>query len=362
MKDCMNCIDNTVVLLGSTGSIGTQAVDVCRSLGIRVKAIAAERNIDLLERQARELSPELIAVRDDNAAREMKARMADTPTRVLSGEDGVIEVAETPCDTVVNAVSGMAGLKPTLAAVRLGRRLALANKESLVAAGERVMATARETGADIIPVDSEHSAIFQCLQGNIDGGNGNNIKSLILTASGGPFYGKTREQLKSVTPEMAKRHPNWSMGAKISVDCATMMNKGLELIEASRLFGIPRERIRVLIHRQSIVHSAVELEDGAVIAQLGVPDMRLPIQYALTYPKRLPGRAASLDLAAVGILSFEEPDMDAFPCLKLAYEAAARGDEACRALCEADERAVNAFLAGEIGFLDIYDYIKAEIG
>ncbi|MDR1064758.1 MAG: 1-deoxy-D-xylulose-5-phosphate reductoisomerase [Oscillospiraceae bacterium] len=352
---------DSIVLLGSTGSIGTQTLDVCRALGLRVSAFAAGGNIDLLERQATEFHPELVAVCDENAARALETRLRGSGVRVLSGEAGVLEAARLDCGTLVNAVSGSAGLSPTLEAARLGRRIALANKESLVIAGERVMALARETGAEIIPVDSEHSAIFQCLQG----AGGNKIKKLILTASGGPFYGETREEtlrkMRNATPETALAHPNWSMGAKISVDSATMMNKGLELIEAMRLFDLRADEIEVLIHRQSIVHSAVEFEDGAVIAQLGTPDMRLPIQYALTYPRRLPGAAPTLDLAAVGALTFEKPDMDAFPCLALAYETAGRGDHACRALCEADERAVSMFLAGEIGFLDIGEYVKAAL-
>ncbi|MDR1329353.1 MAG: 1-deoxy-D-xylulose-5-phosphate reductoisomerase [Oscillospiraceae bacterium] len=352
---------DSIVLLGSTGSIGTQTLDVCRALGLRVSALAAGGNIGLLERQATEFHPELVAVYDENAARALETRLRGSGVRVLSGEAGVLEAARLDCGTIVNAVSGSAGLAPTLEAARLGRRIALANKESLVVAGERVMALARESGAEIIPVDSEHSAIFQCLQG----ARGNKIKKLILTASGGPFYGKTRKEtllkMRNATPETALAHPNWSMGAKISVDSATMMNKGLELIEAMRLFDLRADEIEVLIHRQSIVHSAVEFEDGAVIAQLGAPDMRLPIQYALTYPQRLPGAAPPLDLAAAGALTFEKPDLDAFPCLALAYETAGRGDHACRVLCEADERAVSMFLAGEIGFFDICEYVKAAL-
>jgi 1-deoxy-D-xylulose-5-phosphate reductoisomerase len=348
---------DSVVLLGSTGSIGAQTLDVCHSLGLRVAALAAGGNADLLEAQAREFMPEAVAAYVPSAARELEARLRGTGIRVLSGADGVAEAAGIPCGTLVNAVGGMAGVNLTVEAARRGRKIALANKESLVAAGERVMALARESGASIIPVDSEHSAIFQCLQA----AGGNAVRRLILTASGGPFRGRTPEQMRSVTPEDALHHPNWRMGAKISVDCATMMNKGLELIEAARLFSLPPDKIRVLVHRQSIVHSAVEFEDGAVIAQLGAPDMRLPIQYALTYPRRLPCPAKALDLAEAGTLTFEEPDLEAFPCLALAYEAARGGERACRALCEADERAVNKFLAGEIGFTDIYEYVKAEL-
>ncbi|MDR2615662.1 MAG: 1-deoxy-D-xylulose-5-phosphate reductoisomerase [Oscillospiraceae bacterium] len=348
---------DSIVLLGSTGSIGAQTLSVCRALGTRVLALAAGRNIDLLERQARELGPETVAMYDEAAASELKARLRDLNIRVLGGAAGVADVARIPCGRLVNAVGGMAGVELTIEAAKSGVKIALANKESLVAAGERVMALARESGAELIPIDSEHSAIFQCLQGAGD----NKIKRLILTASGGPFYGKTREEMRNVTPEEARRHPNWNMGAKISVDCATMMNKGLELIEAMRLFSLPPERITVLVHRQSVVHSAVEFEDGAVIAQLGAPDMRLPIQYALTYPRRLPCHAPPLDLTKTGALTFETPDTDAFPCLALAYEAAKSGEDACRALCEADEKAVSDFLAGKIGFSDIYEYIRTEM-
>jgi len=321
----------TVTILGSTGSIGTQTLDVCRELGYRVAAISGYRNRELLDQQAAQFRPEIVTT---------------DPLEALS----------VPSDIVLNAIVGSAGLEATLATVRAGRTLALANKESLVCAGNLVMSEARRYNATIIPVDSEHSAIFQCLQGAA----GNPVKRIILTASGGSFYGKTRDELRNVTVADALNHPNWSMGAKITVDSATMMNKGLELIEAMHLFNLRRDQVKVLIHRQSIMHSAVEFEDGAVIAQLGTPDMRLPIQYALTYPARLPSPAPPLDLTAVGTMTFAEPDFDAFPCLALAYEMAELGDEACHIMNDANERAVAAFLEGECAFTDIYESVKRE--
>ncbi|MDR3209225.1 MAG: 1-deoxy-D-xylulose-5-phosphate reductoisomerase [Oscillospiraceae bacterium] len=347
----------TIAVLGSTGSIGTQTLDVAERLGIRVAALTANRNTALLEAQTRRFRPALAAVAEEGAARDFKVRVADMDVRVVSGADGVLEAAAVPCGTVVNALVGRAGLAPTLRAVSLGRTLALANKESLVCAGERVMSLARETGARILPVDSEHSAIFQCLEGAA----GNPVRRILLTASGGPFRGMSREQTRAVTPADALRHPNWSMGAKVTVDSATLMNKGLEYIEAMRLFDLAPEQIRVLVHPQSVVHSAVEFADGAVLAQLGSPDMRLPIQYALTYPARLECPAPRLDLAAIGALTFEEPDVRAFPCLALAMDAAARGDAVCAALCDANESAVARFLRGEIGFLEIYDAVYAAV-
>ncbi|MDR0839293.1 MAG: 1-deoxy-D-xylulose-5-phosphate reductoisomerase [Oscillospiraceae bacterium] len=322
----------SVIVLGSTGSIGTQTLEVCAALGIRVAAISGYRNTKLLSEQAARFSPEIATTEP-------------------------LEALKCDADVVVNAIVGRAGLAATLETVGRGQRLALANKESLVCAGERVMALARDTGAEIIPVDSEHSAIFQCLRG----ADGNRVKRIILTASGGPFFGRTRGEMRGVTVAEALAHPNWRMGAKVTVDSATMMNKGLEMIEAMRLFGLPPERIRILVHRQSVVHSAVEFEDGAVIAQLGTPDMRLPIQYALTYPERRESPAAALELAEIGSLTFEEPDFEAFPCLRLAYEAVAGGDAACGALCDANERAVARFLAGEIGFDGIYESVSAEL-
>lgn len=348
---------DSIVLLGSTGSIGTQTLEVCEKLHIPVLALAAGSNVDLLEIQARSVKPEIVAMSDVTAAIELQKRLSETGIRVLAGAEGVLECAGFPCGTVVNAIVGAAGLESTMRAVSLGRRLALANKESLVCAGKSVMAMAKKTGADIIPVDSEHSAIFQCLRAS----DGNKVKRLILTASGGAFYGKDKEALKNVTVSDALQHPNWSMGAKVTIDSATMMNKGLELIEAMHLFELPPEQIKVLIHRQSIVHSAVEFEDGSVIAQLGSPDMRTPIQYALTFPKRVPCPSPALDLAKTGTLTFDEPDFDAFPCLKLAYTCAKLGDDVCRAMNDANERAVARFIAGEIDFPGIYESVSREL-
>ncbi|MDR3277479.1 MAG: 1-deoxy-D-xylulose-5-phosphate reductoisomerase [Oscillospiraceae bacterium] len=346
---------NAISVLGSTGSIGTQTLEVAAQLKLPVAALAANRNIELLERQARRFSPKLIAVYDEDAARDLKIRLRDTNIRVASGESGLIAAAEAEAATVVTAVSGNIGLAPTLAAIGAGRRVALANKETLVCAGELVMRAAREKGAELIPVDSEHSAIFQCLQGQKE------VKKLILTASGGPFRGKSPEELQNVTVEMTLKHPNWSMGKKVTVDSATMMNKGLELIEAMHLFSLPPERISVLVHPQSIVHSLVEFADNAVLAQLGTPDMRLPIQYALTYPARFPSLAMPLDLAAVGALTFEEPDTRAFPCLALAAEAAERGGTAGAILSAANEAAVALFLEGKIGFCRIYELARGAL-
>lgn len=340
----------TISVLGSTGSIGRQSLEVIAALGLSVGALAAHRSVDLLERQARQFAPRLVAVTDPAAAADLKVRLADTPVRVVSGEEGLLEAAVLPeADTVITAVVGVAGLTPTLAAIDAGKRIALANKETLVCAGELVMERAREKGVDIIPVDSEHSALFQCLEGN---GRGE-VKRLILTASGGPFFGKKREELEHVTRAQALKHPNWSMGAKITIDSATMMNKGLEFIEAMRLYDMPPEKISIVIHRESIVHSLVEYCDGAVLAQLGAPDMRLPIQYALTWPERLSGPADPLDLLKCGPLHFAAPDLEAFPCLALAIRAAKTGGTAPALMNGANEVAVARFLADEIGFYDI---------
>ncbi|NLB28855.1 MAG: 1-deoxy-D-xylulose-5-phosphate reductoisomerase, partial [Clostridiales bacterium] len=347
----------SIALLGSTGSIGTQTLEVCQKLQIPVLALAAGKNVDLLESQAREFKPRLVAMSDTFSAAELKKRLSGTGIRVLGGDGGVLECAAHDCGTVVNAIVGSAGLDSTVKAVSLGRRLALANKESLVCAGKAVMALAKETGAEIIPVDSEHSAIFQCLRAS----DGNRIKRLILTASGGAFYGWSKERLKNVTVTDALRHPNWSMGPKVTIDSATMMNKGLEVIEAMHLFGLAPERISVLIHRQSILHSAVEFEDGSVIAQLGSPDMRTPIQYALTYPARRPCPAPALDLAKIGTLTFDEPDFDLYPCLKLAYRCAGLGDDVCRELNDANERAVARFISGEIDFPGIFESVGKDL-
>ena len=342
--------NRTISILGSTGSIGRQSLEVIAALGFSVGALTAHKSVDLLEQQARRFHPKLVALIDPAAAADLKTRLADTDIRVLSGQEGVVEAASLPeADTVVTAVVGVAGLLPTLAAIDAGKRIALANKETLVCAGELVMQRAKEKGAEIIPVDSEHSALFQSLEGN----SRREVKRLILTASGGPFFGRKREELVGVTKAQALKHPNWSMGAKITIDSATMMNKGLEFIEAMRLYDMPPEKISVVIHRESIIHSLVEYCDGAVLAQLGTPDMRLPIQYALTWPNRLPGPAEALDLLTCGPLHFAPPDLEAFPCLALAIQAAKTGGTAPAVMNGANEVAVARFLADEIGFYDI---------
>ena len=343
-----------ISLLGSTGSIGTQTVEVARALGLGVAALAAGHNAAALEAQARLLRPRLAVLYDEAAARSLRLALADTDVRVESGMGGLLEAASlSEADTVVAAMSGAVGLFPAMAALEAGKRLAFANKETLVCAGELVMQKAAERGAAILPVDSEHSAIFQCLQ------SGGAVKRLLLTASGGPFLGRTREELARVTPADALRHPNWSMGAKITVDSATLMNKGLEFIEAMHLFAMPPEKISVLVHPQSIVHSMVEFVDGAVVAQLGSPDMRLPIQLALTWPERLPGPARPLDLLHAPPLTFLEPDTGAFPALRLAMEMAGRrGTADCCVMNAANETAVLAFLQGRLGFLQIYDVVE----
>ena len=343
-------------ILGSTGSIGTQTLDVAAQCGFRVAAITANRSVDRLEAQARRFRPELVVACDPAAAAELKVRLSDTGIRVASGMEGLLEAAVLPAaDTVVTAVVGMIGLRPTLAAIDARKRIALANKETLVCAGELVMERARQTGAEIVPVDSEHSAIFQCLQGSASHGE---VKRLILTASGGPFFGRTREQLRHVTRTDALKHPNWSMGAKITVDSATLMNKGLEFIEAMRLYRMPPEKIQIVVHRQSIIHSMVEYCDNAILAQLGTADMRLPIQYALTWPERTPAAATELDLFSCPSLTFERPDPDAFRCLALAMECARKPGTACAILNGANEAAVELFLQDKIGFLDIADLVE----
>ncbi len=339
-----------ISVLGATGSIGRQSLEVIAALGFSVGALTAYKSVDLLEAQARQFHPKLVAVIDSDAAKDLKIRLADTDIKVVSGQEGVVEAATLPeVDTVITAVVGVAGLVPTLAAIDAGKRIALANKETLVCAGELVMSRAREKGVEIIPVDSEHSALFQSLEGNSRG----EVKRLILTASGGPFFGKKKEELVGVTRAQALKHPNWSMGAKITIDSATMMNKGLEFIEAMRLYDMPSEKISVVIHRESIIHSLVEYCDGAVLAQLGAPDMRLPIQYALTWPNRVPGPADLLDLLTCGPLHFAQPDLEAFPCLALAMQAAKTGGTAPAIMNGANEVAVARFLADEIGFYDI---------
>ena len=347
-----------ISILGSTGSIGRQTADAAGRLGIPVLALAARRDVDLLEKQARLFRPKLIGVYEPEAARVLRTRLADMDILIEEGEEGLIAAALAEgANCVVTGVSGSIGLKPTLAAIRAGRRIALANKETLVCAGEIVMAESRRFGAEIIPVDSEHSAIFQCLTGRQPG----ELRRILLTGSGGPFRGWTREETASVTPEQAVRHPRWNMGAKISVDSATMMNKGLEFIEAMHLFSVTPDMIRVVIHPESAIHSMVELIDGTVIAQLALPDMELPIQYALTWPERRPSATPAPDFAAWGALHFEDPDLDALPCLRLAMECARRGGTAPCVLSAANETAVAAFLGHRTGYNDIYRLVASAV-
>ena len=346
----------TLSLLGSTGSIGRQTLDVCREQGIRVAALAAGRSVDLLEAQAREFRPRLAVLYDMDAALELANRLKGLDIEVAYGLEGLRRAASLPeSGIVVTAMVGMAGLRPTLAAIEAGKRIALANKETLVCAGELVMRAAQEYGADILPVDSEHSAIFQCLQGRRDRGE---VKRLILTCSGGPFYGLSREEVASKTRAEALRHPNWTMGEKITIDCASLMNKGLEFIEAMRLFRVTPDQVDVVIHRQSIIHSMVEFRDGAVIAQLGTPDMRLPIRYALTYPRRAASALPALDLLSCPPLTFAPPDLQAFPCLKLAMDCARTGGTSCAVLNGANEAAVDLFRREEIAFGRIPELVE----
>lgn len=349
-----------ISLLGSTGSIGRQTLEVVRELGLSVAALTANESVDLLEAQVREFHPALAVLMNEDAARELRARLRGEDTEVLCGEEGLMAAATLPqADTVLTAVVGMVGLKPTLAAIARKKRIALANKETLVCAGELVMAAAARTGTEIVPVDSEHSAIFQCLQGCRDRGE---IRRLILTCSGGPFYGLTYDELAGKTRADALKHPNWTMGAKITVDSATLMNKGLEIIEAMRLYDLPLSKVTAVIHRQSIVHSLVEFHDGAMLAQLGTPSMKLPIRYALTYPHRAPSPDAPLDLLSCGELTFAPPDESAFRCLRLAKQAAAAGGVSCAVLNAANEEAVGAFLRGEVGFHDIASLVETALG
>lgn len=341
----------TLSILGSSGSIGRQALKVAECCGHEVAAITVNRSVELAEAQARQFKPRLVAAADEKAAADLRVRLADTNVKVRPGCEGLLEAASIPeADTVVTAIVGVAGLKPTLAAIDCGKRIALANKETLVCAGELVMAQAREKGAEIVPVDSEHSAIFQCLQGCKNRGE---VRRLIITASGGPFFGKSREELSRVTKEQALRHPNWAMGAKITIDSATLMNKGLEFIEAMRLYAMPPDHIQIVVHRESIVHSLVEFEDGAILAQLGSVDMCLPIQYALTWPERTPGPARPLDLLSCPPLTFQKPDPGTFRCLGLALECAEKGGTSTAILNGANEAAVELFLMDRISFLDI---------
>ena len=349
----------TITILGSTGSIGRQTLSVADELGLRVAALTAERNVELLEAQCRQYRPELAVLTDEAAAEELKVRLADMNIRVLAGAEALCEAAALPeADTVVVAVCGFAALRPTLTAIHEKKRIALANKETMVCAGQIMQAAAWESGAEIIPVDSEHSAIFQCLMGCRDRAE---VKRLILTCSGGPFFGKTREELVCMTKSDALRHPNWKMGAKITVDCATLMNKGLEIIEAMRLYDLPLLKVEAVIHRQSVVHSLVEFVDGAVLAQLGVPDMRIPIGLAMTYPNRAHNPAPALDLLSCGPLTFDAIDETAFPCFVLAKQAAQLGGTACTALNAANEEAVGLFLQDKIGFYDIADAVEAAL-
>ncbi len=345
-----------IVILGSTGSIGTQTIDVLDSIEAQVCAISVNTNIQRAEQQARALHPSLVAVYNEEKAKELKTKLADTDIRVVSGMDGLIEAATLPeADVVVTAVVGMVGLLPTMAAIEAGKAIALANKETLVCAGQIVMRAAREKGVPILPVDSEHSAIFQCLQGAA----GNRINRVLLTASGGPFFGMSREQMRHVTKEQALHHPNWSMGAKITIDSASMMNKGLELIEAMWLYDVEPDDIDIVVHRESIVHSAVEFEDGSVIAQMGNPDMRLPIQYALTYPERVPCKVPPLDLPRRHNLTFFAPDEEAFPTLGLARRAAAARGNLGAIMNGANEAAVELFLHDKIPFYRIPELVQA---
>ena len=348
-----------ISILGSTGSIGRQTLDVAEKLQISVAALAASRNVELLEAQCRKFRPELAVLFDEAAAEELKRRLSDMNIKVAGGMEGLLTAALLDsADTVVTAVSGMIGLRPTLAAIERGKRIALANKETLVCAGELVMREAQRRGAEIIPVDSEHSAIFQCLMGCRDRSE---VRRLILTCSGGPFYGKTAAELQKVTRVDALRHPNWKMGPKITVDCATLMNKGLEVIEAMRLYGLPLQQVTAVIHRQSIVHSLVEFRDGAVMAQLGTPDMRIPIGLALTYPKREENPAPPLDLLSCPPLTFAAPDEEAFRCFRLARQAAKQGGTACAVLNGANEAAVGLFLQEKLGFPEIADAVEAAL-
>lgn len=348
-----------VSILGSTGSIGRQSLDIMEHLGIPVGALAAGTSVEKMAEQCQKFRPRLAVMATEEAAEALALRVCGLGVRVSWGEEGLMEAATMEgVDCVITAVVGMLGLKPTLAAIRSGKRIGLANKETLVCAGELVMEEAKRFGAEIIPVDSEHSAIFQCLMGCKDAAE---VKRLILTCSGGPFFGKTPEELKSVTKADALKHPNWKMGPKITIDCATLMNKGLEVIEAMHLYGMPVEKVDVVIHRQSIVHSMVEFTDGAVMAQLGAPDMRLPIQLAVTYPQRMPCVVDRLDLLSCGPLTFDAPDLEAFPCLALARHCAKLGGNACAVMNGANEEAVAMFLRDEIGFYDIYCLVKKAV-
>ena len=348
-----------ISILGSTGSIGTQTLDVVDKLNLNVVALTASTNIDLLEEQVRKYQPQLAVVFDEAKAKVFKDNIKDTDTLVLSGMDGLVSAATIEsAELVLNSVVGMVGLKPTIAAANAKKDIALANKETLVAGGKLVTDAVKNNGVKLLPVDSEHSAIFQCLQGMP---NSKCLKKLILTASGGPFFGKTADELKNVTIEQALNHPNWSMGAKITVDSATMMNKGLEIIEASRLFDVTGENIDVVVHRESIIHSMIEYSDNSVIAQLGLPDMRIPIQYAVTYPERYPSPVGELNLSQIGKLTFFEPDYDTFKCLKTCKKALSMGGAATAIANGANEEANMLFRQGKISFLDIGELVSGAV-
>ena len=350
---------NNLSILGSTGSIGTQAIDVAQKLNIRVSAITANSNVKLMEEQIRLLKPEIAVMNREDTAKELKLRVSDTDTKVLSGMDGLFQAASIEsADTVLNSLVGMIGLLPTLKAAKAKKNIALANKETLVAGGDLVMRTIRENGVKLLPVDSEHSAIFQCLQACPED---KFLKKLILTASGGPFFGKKYDELRDVTVAEALNHPNWSMGAKITVDSASMMNKGLEIIEARWLFDVDVDNIDVVVHRQSIVHSLIEFVDNSVLAQLGLPDMRIPIQYALTYPERFPSPAKPLNLWEVGNLTFEKPDYDTFKCLKACKDALRAGGTAPAIVNGANEMANQLFRDGKIKFLEIGELVSESL-
>lgn len=348
-------MEKIISILGSTGSIGTQSLTVCKKMGYHVKAITAHSNWKLMEEQIRQFNPEKAVLTDMEAAQKLKEAVSDTATTVLSGMDGVLEVASDPQqDTVINALMGVAGLKPTVCAIEAGNNVALANKETLVAGGKLVTELVKKKGVLLTPIDSEHSAIFQCLQGN----ESKSVKRLIITASGGPFYGKTRSELAGIKKEQALKHPNWSMGAKITIDSSTLMNKGLEFIEAMWLFSMPPEKIDVVVHPQSIIHSMVEYVDGSVMAQMGAPDMMIPIQYALTWPHRYESPAKHLDLLSCGDLTFKKPDTETFTCLADCIEAAKRGGLYPCVLNGANEEAVSLFLQDKIGYLDLFDAVR----
>ena len=351
-------MEKTVSILGSTGSIGTQSLTVCQKQGYPVYALTAHSNWKLLEQQIRQYRPRYAALTDPQAAKELKDRVQDTGTEVLSGMEGVLQIAADPQqDTVLNAMMGVAGLLPTVTAIEAGNNVALANKETLVAGGKLVMGLAKQKGIRLTPIDSEHSAIFQCLQGN----EAKSVKRLIITASGGPFYGKTREELRGVKKEQALKHPNWSMGAKITIDSSTLMNKGLEFIEAMWLFSMPPEKIDIVVHPQSIIHSMVEYVDGSVMAQMGAPDMMIPIQYALTWPHRYESPVRTLDLLSCGPLTFSQPDTGTFTCLASCIEAAKRGGLYPCVVNGANEEAVSLFLQDKIGYLDLFDAVEAAL-